>query len=102
MFIRLCVCVCVRVRVHVRVCVRACVRACMRAYMCVSVCAYVCTYRGIDLDGNTVGIAFLNTMCDKARSVGLSQDGRSLSGVVTTAAHELGHIFNMKHDDGNV
>lgn len=54
------------------------------------------------MDGNTVGVAFVGTMCRLMSSVGLSQDGgRSLSNVVATAAHELGHIFNMKHDDGN-
>ena len=32
--------------------------------------------------------------------MGLSQDGgRTLSSVGSTAAHELGHIFRMNHDD---
>ena len=57
--------------------------------------------RGIDIAGNTVGIAFVSTMCDSLRSVGLSQDRRSgVDSVGSTAAHELGHIFNMAHDDG--
>ena len=56
--------------------------------------------RGIDIDGSTVGIAYVGTMCRRPSSSGLSQDGgRSLNGVVTTAAHELGHIFNMNHDE---
>ncbi len=55
--------------------------------------------RGIDFDLNTVGIAFLTTMCG-ASAVGLTQDGgRSVASVASTAAHELGHILNMAHDD---
>lgn len=54
--------------------------------------------RGQDLSGNTVGIAYLNTMCGSA-SVGLVQDGsRSTSSTGSTFAHELGHIFSMEHD----
>ena len=46
-----------------------------------------------------MGRAFSGAMCG-SRSVGVSQDGgRSLTSVVTTAAHELGHIFNMSHYD---
>ena len=34
-------------------------------------------------------------------SVGVSQDRRSgVDAVGSTAAHELGHILNMQHDDG--
>lgn len=56
--------------------------------------------RGIDITGNTVGLAFVGTMCSQSNT-GLTQDGgRSLAATVTTAAHELGHIFNMNHDDG--
>ena len=59
------------------------------------------TYRGIDLTDNTVGIAFTGVMCSDRSSVGVTQDGgRSTLSTVTTAAHELGHIFNMLHDDG--
>ena len=40
-------------------------------------------------------------MCSRLSSVGLSQDRRSgVDSVGSTAAHELGHIFNMAHDDG--
>ena len=44
-------------------------------------------------------------MCDRTSTfvstTGVTQDGgRSLDSVISTAAHELGHIFNMLHDDG--
>lgn len=55
---------------------------------------------GIDLDSTTIGIAFLGTMCNDQLSFGLTQDGgSSLNSVESIAAHELGHIFNMRHDD---
>lgn len=57
-------------------------------------------HRGIDLEGDTVGIAFLRTMCSDSDSVGVTQDGgKSLDKVGSTAAHELGHILNMEHDN---
>ena len=63
---------------------------------------YFIYVRVIDLDGDTVGVAFVETMCFVHGSVGLTQDGGvSLSEAVALAAHELGHIFNMDHDKGN-
>ena len=61
---------------------------------------FVTTYHsGIDLDRNTVGIAFTRAMCSDSNSVGVTQDGgASLDVVGSTAAHGLGHIFNMDHD----
>lgn len=57
------------------------------------------SHRGIDLDEDTVGIAFTRAMCSDSNSVGVTQDGgASLDVVGSTAAHELGHIFNMDHD----
>ena len=56
--------------------------------------------RNIDIAGSTVGISFLGTMCDSS-SVGVSQDRHSsVDAVGSTAAHQLGHILNMNHDDG--
>ncbi len=59
---------------------------------------FICS--GIDIEGNTVGLAYLEVMCGSS-CAGLSQDGgRGLTGVSTTVAHELGHNFAMFHDDG--
>ena len=56
---------------------------------------------GIDLDGNTIGLAPIGVMCRGSISAALTQDtGSSVASVASTAAHELGHIFNMGHDDG--
>lgn len=56
-------------------------------------------FRGRDLDGNNIGIAYIGTMCNRGSSIGLTQDGgRGIDSVGSTAAHELGHIFNMNHD----
>jgi len=55
---------------------------------------------GIDLDGSTIGIAFVGTMCTSF-STGVTQDTRSsVASVGATATHELGHNFDMEHDDG--
>ncbi|XP_076845270.1 A disintegrin and metalloproteinase with thrombospondin motifs 9 [Brachyhypopomus gauderio] len=48
---------------------------------------------------DTLGLAELGTVCDPYRSCSISED----SGLSTafTVAHELGHVFNMLHDDSN-
>ena len=57
-------------------------------------------HRGIDLTGSTVGVAFTQAMCSDRSSVGLTQDGgEAISSVGSIAVHELGHIFNMNHDE---
>ncbi|XP_028824252.1 A disintegrin and metalloproteinase with thrombospondin motifs 9 isoform X3 [Denticeps clupeoides] len=53
-------------------------------------------------DGGSVplaGLAELGTVCDPYRSCSISED----NGLSTafTIAHELGHVFNMPHDDSN-
>ena len=55
----------------------------------------------MELNGSTVGLAFLMTMCNIPLSLGLTQDGgTSLARVTAIATHEVGHNFNMRHDDG--
>ena len=58
-------------------------------------------HSGIDLDGGTLGVALLGTMCLGRFSSGLAQDtGSSVAYLASIAAHELGHILNMDHDNG--
>ena len=47
-------------------------------------------------------MAYVGTMCRQASySVSVIQDGgMPLSTVITIATHEMGHNFNMEHDDG--
>lgn len=53
---------------------------------------------GVDLDGETVGIAYLNSVCDGAYAAGLSQGDRVTTSAALIAAHEIGHNFNAPHD----
>ena len=72
---------------------------CYITYLICSFWPILTHYSGINLDGSTIGIAFIGSMCSNTHSVGVTQDGgRSLALVASTAAHELGHIFNMDHD----
>ena len=63
---------------------------------------YLIYCRGINLNGSTVGRAFIGTMCNARSSLGLTEDGgtRPLATVIAIASHEVGHNFNMRHDDG--
>ncbi|CAI8048180.1 Disintegrin and metalloproteinase domain-containing protein 8, partial [Geodia barretti] len=55
----------------------------------------------VDLDGSTIGIAFLRATCGSS-AVGVTQDTRrSVAAVGATASHELGHNMNMDHDDAS-
>ena len=63
---------------------------------------FFCCFSGIEFDGNTLGIANIGSMC-LPFSVGLTRDGGySMYYAFTTAAHEMGHNFNMMHDDGMI
>ena len=58
-------------------------------------------YRGEDLDGASVGVAFIDSMCDQRSSVSLVQDRGGLASTIAAyAAHEVGHLFGMGHDTG--
>ncbi|XP_072528272.1 A disintegrin and metalloproteinase with thrombospondin motifs 20 isoform X2 [Salminus brasiliensis] len=46
---------------------------------------------------DTLGLAELGTMCDPYRSCSISEENGLSSAF--TIAHELGHVFNMPHDD---
>ena len=60
----------------------------------------LCICSGIDFDGSTIGYAPVGAMCRGSRAAGLTQDtGASTESVASTVAHEMGHIFNMNHDD---
>jgi len=53
------------------------------------------------LDGRTAGLAYVGTMCLQSYSVSVVEDGGApLSNVISVASHEIGHNFNMEHDDG--
>lgn len=50
-----------------------------------------------NLDGSTIGIAYLDSLCDRQNAVGLTESRNTwLDSLV--AAHELGHNFGADHD----
>jgi hypothetical protein len=51
---------------------------------------------GRDLDGTTVGIAYIGTLCSARYGVSLSEGLNGFGDLV--AAHELGHNFGAPHD----
>jgi hypothetical protein len=58
-------------------------------------------FTGRDLDGTTVGIAYLGEICDARLSASLTEarsGGLSSTLVSLAAAHEIGHNFNAPHD----
>ncbi|HKQ82024.1 MAG TPA: M12 family metallo-peptidase [Steroidobacteraceae bacterium] len=56
-------------------------------------------FTGRDLDGDTVGIAYIDSLCDEQWGVGLTQ-AHNLNVWIESliAAHELGHNFGAYHD----
>lgn len=53
---------------------------------------------GRDLDGNVVGISYMNTVCNGDSADSLSEGAHSTLESALIAAHELGHNFNAPHD----
>lgn len=65
-----------------------------------TVAFFLSFFSGLELDGTTIGIAYTGTMCNVRLSLGVVQDGGGDVNLrISTTAHELGHIFDMKHDD---
>ena len=55
-------------------------------------------FTGRGLDGSTVGIAWLNTLCSTTYGTGLSEGNASSAIDSMIAAHEIGHNFGAPHD----
>jgi hypothetical protein len=53
---------------------------------------------GRDMDGDTVGIAYIGTVCGGGVASSLSEGVRSTTAAALIAAHEIGHNFNAPHD----
>uniref|UniRef100_A0A8C8AFX5 Peptidase M12B domain-containing protein n=1 Tax=Otus sunia TaxID=257818 RepID=A0A8C8AFX5_9STRI len=54
---------------------------------------------GYNLEGTTIGLAFLKSICSDIYSAGIIQDhNRNEIAVAATMAHEMGHNLGMSHD----
>jgi len=57
-------------------------------------------WTGKDMDGGTVGIAYLSVVCGaRSYSYGISQRFSPAPGKYILAAHEIGHNFGTSHPD---
>ena len=55
-----------------------------------------------DFQSNTVGIAYVDTMCGSLSVTVVQDRHNSVAATGTTLAHEIGHLFNMMHDTGEL
>lgn len=56
-------------------------------------------FTGVDLNGSTVGIAWVGTVCETMTGAGISQDYSSnMNSLVSLTAHEIGHNMAARHD----
>lgn len=58
-------------------------------------------FTGRELDGTTVGIAYVGEVCDMSGAYGLSQDLPSSTLMPLLVAHEIGHNLGAFHDSGS-
>ena len=59
-------------------------------------------FTGRDLDGNTVGRAYLNVLCSKGFGYGINQNLNNNTTSALVFAHELGHNFSANHVDEGI
>lgn len=55
-------------------------------------------FTGKDLDGQTVGIAYISSICDRTWGASLSEARSSVDFGGLVAAHEIGHALGAPHD----
>lgn len=55
-------------------------------------------FTGRDLDGRTVGIAYISGLCSNTFSASVSEARNSVASAALIAAHEMGHVFGAPHD----
>src|SRR5512139_348716 len=53
---------------------------------------------GRNLDGRTIGIAYIGGLCSSSFSASLSEARNTLQFDALVAAHEIGHVFGAPHD----